>query len=34
MISHIDHLVLTVEDIQKTLGFYTNILGMKEVTFG
>ena len=34
MISHLDHLVLTVEDIQRTLDFYTNVLGMKEITFG
>ncbi len=34
MISHLDHLVLTVEDIQKTLSFYTKVLGMKEITFG
>ena len=34
MISHLDHLVLTVKDIQKTLNFYTQILGMKEITFG
>eukprot|EP00794_Sanderia_malayensis_P008279 gene8280-9163_t len=33
-ISHIDHLVLTVQSISKTLQFYTKVLGMKEVTFG
>ena len=32
-ISHLDHLVLTVKDIQATCEFYTKILGMKEVTF-
>lgn len=34
MISHLDHLVLTVTDIQATIDFYTNFLGMTEVTFG
>lgn len=34
MISHLDHLVLTVTDIQVTVDFYTNFLGMTEVTFG
>jgi catechol 2,3-dioxygenase-like lactoylglutathione lyase family enzyme len=33
-ISRIDHLVLTVQDIQQTCEFYTNILGMEVVTFG
>jgi extradiol dioxygenase family protein len=33
-ISHIDHLVLTVQDIAKTCEFYTQVLGMEEVTFG
>lgn len=32
MISSIDHLVLTVKDISRTIEFYT-LLGMKEVTF-
>ncbi|CAN5556562.1 VOC family protein [soil metagenome] len=32
MISHLDHLVLTVRDIEKTVAFYTSVLGMKEVT--
>lgn len=30
----LDHLVLTVTDIQKTIDFYTKILGMEEITFG
>ncbi len=30
----IDHLVLTVKDIQATCDFYTRVLGMKVVTFG
>ena len=33
MISHLDHLVLTVSDINKTLHFYTSVLGMKAITF-
>ena len=33
-ISHLDHLVLTVSDIDKAITFYTHILGMKEVHFG
>ncbi len=33
-ISHIDHLVLTVADIEKTVDFYTRVLGMQLVTFG
>lgn len=33
-ITALDHLVLTVADIQKTLAFYTKVLGMTEITFG
>ncbi|ESQ98814.1 virulence protein [Stutzerimonas chloritidismutans AW-1] len=33
-IDHIDHLVLTVADIEKTVDFYTRVLGMQLVTFG
>jgi catechol 2,3-dioxygenase-like lactoylglutathione lyase family enzyme len=33
-ISHLDHLVLTVSDIEKTCHFYENILGMGIITFG
>ena len=33
-ISHLDHLVLTVADIQATTNFYQNVLGMKAVSFG
>ena len=33
-ISNIDHLVLAVADIDKTIDFYTNILGFEVVTFG
>jgi catechol 2,3-dioxygenase-like lactoylglutathione lyase family enzyme len=30
----LDHLVLTVADIEETVGFYTRALGMHDVTFG
>ena len=33
-IKNIDHLVLTVSDINKTIQFYTRILGMQSETFG
>ncbi|WP_312197331.1 VOC family protein [Stutzerimonas chloritidismutans] len=33
-IAHLDHLVLTVADIEATVGFYTCVLGMQLVTFG
>ncbi|WP_421683893.1 VOC family protein [Stutzerimonas urumqiensis] len=33
-IDHLDHLVLTVADIEATLDFYTRVLGMHAVTFG
>lgn len=33
-ISHLDHLVLTVADIEKTVDFFTRVLGMQAVTFG
>ncbi|WP_127308425.1 VOC family protein [Neisseria meningitidis] len=33
-ISALDHLVLTVADIDRTIAFYTQILGMEEVSFG
>ena len=32
-IDRIDHLVLTVKDIDATCDFYTRVLGMKVVTF-
>jgi catechol 2,3-dioxygenase-like lactoylglutathione lyase family enzyme len=34
MISHLDHLVLTVANIPSTVKFYTEVLGMREITFG
>jgi catechol 2,3-dioxygenase-like lactoylglutathione lyase family enzyme len=33
-IDAIDHLVLTVRDLQVTIAFYTRVLGMEVVTFG
>jgi len=33
MISHIDHVVLTVRDIDEAVGFYVRVLGMEAVTF-
>ena len=32
-VDRLDHLVLTVKDINATCEFYTNVLGMREVTF-
>ena len=34
MISSLDHLVLTVQSISRTISFYTDILGMEEVVVG
>ena len=33
-IDHLDHLVLTVQDIERTCEFYARALGMQVVTFG
>ena len=33
-IERLDHLVLTVRDIDTTVEFYTRVLGMEAVTFG
>jgi catechol 2,3-dioxygenase-like lactoylglutathione lyase family enzyme len=33
-IDRLDHLVLTVADIDATIAFYTSVLGMEVVTFG
>jgi catechol 2,3-dioxygenase-like lactoylglutathione lyase family enzyme len=33
-IDRLDHLVLTVADIERTLGFYAEVLGMEAQTFG
>ena len=32
-IDRIDHLVLTVDDIDRTIAFYVGVLGMSETTF-
>lgn len=34
IISHLDHLVLTVRDVSLTCEFYSRILGFSVVTFG
>ncbi len=34
MIDRIDHLVLTVRDIEASCNFYTTVLGMEEISFG
>ncbi|MCQ4287912.1 VOC family protein [Pseudomonas stutzeri] len=33
-IDHLDHLVLTVADLDVTTDFYSRVLGMQAVTFG
>lgn len=33
-ISNLDHLVLTVKNIEKTISFYESVLGMKKEMFG
>jgi len=32
-VKRIDHLVLTVADIERTVAFYTRVLGMKKIEF-
>ena len=32
-VERIDHLVLTVKDIQRTINFYSSVMGMEEVVF-
>ena len=34
MISHIDHIVLTVAVIERSVAFYARVLGMQAVSFG
>jgi catechol 2,3-dioxygenase-like lactoylglutathione lyase family enzyme len=34
VVDRIDHLVLTVADIDQTIDFYVRVLGMQPVTFG
>jgi len=33
-IDHLDHLVLTVKDVDATCKFYNKVLGMQSITFG
>lgn len=33
VIDRIDHIVLTVHDLERTLDFYSRVLGMEQVTF-
>ena len=33
-VERVDHVVLTCRDVAATIRFYTEVLGMKEVTFG
>lgn len=33
-ITHLDHLVLTVKNLQETCTFYQQVLGMEVITFG
>ena len=33
-ISKLDHLVLTVKDVEKTTSFYVSVMGMKKEVFG
>lgn len=33
-LSHLDHLVLTVADVEASVAFYVDVLGMQPVTFG
>jgi len=33
-IQRIDHIVLTVKDVEQTIWFYCDVLGMEEIDFG
>lgn len=33
-LERLDHLVLTVRDVERSVAFYTRVLGMEEVRFG
>lgn len=33
-ITHLDHIVLTVQNLRKTVQFYCNVLGMEKEVFG
>jgi len=34
VIDRIDHIVITAFDVERTIDFYTRVMGMKAVTFG
>ncbi|VXB01222.1 conserved hypothetical protein [Bacillus sp. 349Y] len=34
MIERLDHVVLTVKNVEESLRFYTEVLGMEKMTFG
>jgi catechol 2,3-dioxygenase-like lactoylglutathione lyase family enzyme len=34
VLDHLDHLVLTVADLDRTIAFYRDVLGMRVETFG
>ena len=33
-VEHLDHLVLTVADVEKTCAFYSRVMGMNPIVFG
>ena len=33
MIGHIDHVVLTVHDVERAVAFYERMLGLEPITF-
>lgn len=33
-VDHLDHLVLTVKDIEATIQFYESVMGMQKISFG
>ncbi len=33
-IDRIDHIVITAQDVQRTIDFYSRVMGMEPVTFG
>ena len=34
VVASVDHVVLTVADVARTIDFYVRVLGMRELTFG